>query len=274
MKTGRIYTAFDRIHADDALKQKTSNFLAAELRTRSHSHTMSVRRIAAFAPCFVLLLAGGGGYFTWLMPVSAISVDINPSLELRLNRLDQVVSVTGYNEDGQQLADSVEVIFLNYQDALDEILESEQAEQYLNGDDAVYITVSGNNENHCQKLLSAIEDCTADGQAGQQVYCSAASGEEADAAREAGLTVGKYRAYLELQQLDPSVSAEEVSEWTMREIRDRLEELSGSETQSDSHGAGSGKQDGTGSGVKNQNGSGQGKGNSSGRGTGKNGGQG
>lgn len=253
MKTGRIYAAFDRVHADDALKTKTGDFLAAEIRSRSRSRGMAVRRLVAVAACFVLLLAGGGGYFTWLMPVSAISVDINPSLELRLNRLDQVVSVTGYNEDGQQLADSLEVMFLDYQDALDEILEDEQVEQYLVGDDAVYITVSGKNETHCQKLLSAIEDCTADS---QNVYCSAASSEEADAARAAGLTVGKYRAFLELQQLDPEISAEDVSDWTMKEIRDCIAQLDGSSSES-----GSGKENqGTGYGPGGKNGNGQGKG--------------
>lgn len=221
MSKSRIYTAFDQIHADEAIKNKTSNFLSEQIRIRSKSRTIMMRRFAAAAASFVLLLAGGG-YFTCLMPVSAISVDINPSLQLELNRLDQVVSVTGFNEDGEQLADSLDIMFLGYQDALDTILEDEQIEQYLTGGDSVYITVSGNNQTHCQNLLTAIEDSTAET---GNIYCTSATSEEAAAAREAGLTVGKYRAFLELQQLTPDISPEDISGWTMKQIRDQIEQL-------------------------------------------------
>ena len=40
-------------------------------------------------------------YFT---PIAEISIDINPSIELRVNRFDQVISVDGLNGDGQALA--------------------------------------------------------------------------------------------------------------------------------------------------------------------------
>lgn len=230
MSKSRIYSAFDQIHADEAIKNKTSNFLSEQIRIRSKSRTIVMRRFAAAAASFVLLLAGSG-YFTCLMPVSAISVDVNPSLELELNRLDQVVSVTGYNEDGQQLADSLDVMFLGYQDALDAILQDEQIGQYLAGDASVYITVSGNDQTHCQNLLTAIEGCTA---GNGNVYCTSATAEEASAAREAGLTVGKYREFVELQQLDPDVTSEDIRDWTMKEIRERIEELeTGSESESD-----------------------------------------
>lgn len=230
MSKSRIYTAFDHVHADESIKNKTSDFLSEQIRARTLSRTTMVRRFAAAAASFVLLLAGGG-YFTCLVPVSAISVDVNPSVELQLNRLDRVVSVTGYNEDGEQLADSLDVMFLGVQDALDEILNDEQIGQYLADDGSVYITVSGNNQTHCQNLLKTVEGCTA---GNGNVYCTSATAEEASAAREAGLTVGKYREFVELQQLDPDITSEDISDWTMKEIRDRIEELeTGSESESD-----------------------------------------
>ena len=48
------------------------------------------------------------------------------------------------------------------------------------------------------------------------------------------MSVGKYRAFLELQALDPSVTAEEVQSMSMREIRDRIAALSGGETETSS----------------------------------------
>ena len=40
--------------------------------------------------------------------------------------------------------------------------------------------------------------------------------------REKEISIGKYRAFLELQALDPSVTPEEVQKMTMREIRERM----------------------------------------------------
>lgn len=46
-----------------------------------------------------------------------------------------------------------------------------------------------------------------------------------EAAHEAGLSYGKYMAYLELQALDPDVTPQEVQGMNMREIRNRIEAL-------------------------------------------------
>ena len=63
----------------------------------------------------------------------------------------------------------------------------------------------------------------------ENIRCQAGNAAEAQAAREAGLSLGKYRAYLDLLELDPSVTPGDVSSLTMREIRDWIAELGGSE---------------------------------------------
>ena len=64
---------------------------------------------------------------------------------------------------------------------------------------------------------------------------------------QAGLTLGKYRAYLALHDLDPTVTPEEVQNLTMAEIRDRIQALGGTlptgsgehgQTQAGHHGQG------------------------------------
>ena len=45
-------------------------------------------------------------------------------------------------------------------------------------------------------------------------------------AHEAGLSYGKYKAYLELQALDPTITVVEIQNMTMREIRDLLNAIS------------------------------------------------
>ena len=45
------------------------------------------------------------------------------------------------------------------------------------------------------------------------------------AAQEAGLPYGKYRAFLELQALDPSLTPEDVAGMTMQEIRAEMDHI-------------------------------------------------
>ena len=63
----------------------------------------------------------------------------------------------------------------------------------------------------CREILAQVEDC-AGGAA-----CTLTSEEEMAAAQEAGLPYGKYRAFLELQALDPSLTPEDVAGVTMQE---------------------------------------------------------
>ena len=78
----KLRAAFDSVRAEEALKERTMAFLThteAEAPARRRSASRLRRTVAAAAACLVLLL-GAGGYYALLVPVSAISVDVNPSL--------------------------------------------------------------------------------------------------------------------------------------------------------------------------------------------------
>ena len=53
------------------------------------------------------LCIGGAGL--WFNPVTRIGLDINPSLEIRVNALDRVIALEGLNPDGEVLADALDV---------------------------------------------------------------------------------------------------------------------------------------------------------------------
>ena len=102
----RIRAAFDAIHAEEALKEHTKAALAARQRP-----AVRRRRLAPLLACLALVVAllGGGGWL-WFTPTASVSVDINPSLELRLNRFSRVVAVEGANADGQALAQELRAL--------------------------------------------------------------------------------------------------------------------------------------------------------------------
>lgn len=273
-----LKTALDKVTADDALRQSTRAFLARQTHDygAAKARPRAARRMAAAFACLALVVAGGTGYWAYFSPTCAISIDINPSVELAVNRFDKVISVDGIGEDGDVLAESLDVRFLNYADALDCLLQNPEVEDYLAQDEVLSIAVAGDNQGQADAILAQTETCTA---GTNNVYCRAASTEEIEQAHEAGLSFGKYEAFLALQALDPSVTPEDVQGLTMREIRDRTAALDGdlqSVPGGHGYGAGSGNGagQGNGQGAGQANGLGTGQGNGTGQGYGQGAGQG
>ena len=223
----RIKDAFDQIHAEDELKIRTKAFLASRMSGHSRPRVARYRRLIPAAVCLFFLLAGFGGYWAYFMPVAAISIDINPSLELGVNRFDRVVSVEGYNEDGRELASSLKVKYMDYEEAINQVLASESVTGLLSQDQVLTIAVIGQDEERCGRMLSHIESCT---QGHENTYCYSAHPQEVAKAHEMGLSYGKYRAFLMLQSLDPTIMPEEIQGMTMREIQDWIQSLSGEDT--------------------------------------------
>ena len=93
----------------------------------------------------------------------------------------------------------------------------------LSNNEVMTTTVIGPDERQSAKILSGVEACTAKR---RNTYCFFVSTEEVAEAHGMGLSCGKYRAFLELQLLDPNITLEAVQKMTMREIRDLIDCLS------------------------------------------------
>lgn len=216
----RLKAAFAQVQAEEKLKNSTKAFLLRKTRGYTRAKTARYRYLIPAAACFLCMLFGG--YWIYFTPTVEISMDINPSIELSVNRFDRVVSVSGYNDDGQALADSLDIRYMHYADAVDRVLESEGVAALLTEDEVMTICVVGPDGAQASRILSDMEACTA---GEENTYCYYAHAEEVEEAHDMGLSYGKYRAFLELQSLDPDVTAEDVQGMTMREMRDLIASL-------------------------------------------------
>ncbi len=216
-----IKEAFEQIQADDKLKNDTKNFIFQKTKGYQRSKVVNYRRLVPAFACTVLLIIGG--HWLYFTPTVEISIDINPSIELDINRFNRVISFEGYNDDGQKLTASLDIRFMDYLEAVTQIIEQEDVISLLSNDEVMTIAVIGTDSTQSQEVLSNIQSCTA---GKQNTYCYYAYSEEVEQAHEAGLSYGKYKAYLELQALDPTITVDEIQNMTMREIRDLLNALS------------------------------------------------
>lgn len=220
----KLRTSFEHIHAESDLKNSTREFLHRRM-SEQPGRSAARRKLLAAAICLVLVLSGiGGGCWVYFTPVSAVSIDINPSIEFKINRFDKVLSVEGYNEDGRELASGLDVRFMDYMDAIGLVLADKAITDCLAQDDILSIIVTSADEARQREMLTNVEDCAA---GYCNVYCGTGHYEDVSAAHTHGLSFGKYQAFLDLQSLDSDITPEDVQGWTMREIRDRIDDLCG-----------------------------------------------
>lgn len=214
---------FGPIQADEKLKEQTKTFL--QKKTNEYTGKKTEKRIYYFctAACICFLFILLGGQWLYLTPTAQISIDINPSIEMNINRFDQVISVNDFNEDGRELSNGLNVKYRNCTDAIEQILNHDTIETLLSDNEIITITVIGPDSSQTAKILSEIKGRTAEK---NNTYCYFASSEEVASAHETGLSCGKYRAFLELQSLDPDTTPEMVKGMTMREIQELIDGLS------------------------------------------------
>lgn len=234
----RLRRAFDAVRADEDLKRRTRNALQGrQMRSAPRRRPM----VAAFAALALVILTAAGG-LAYATPAAAVSVDADTSVELAVNAFGRVVGVRCYDDTAQALVDATPVLHQDWTQAA-AALSDALAEE------GVTVTVSADS-GHCERLL------TAAGNAG--LTCYALDTEDAQAARDAGLSLGKYRAYLALSALDPSVTQAEAGEMTMGELQQCIDACRGHAYGQQGYGQGNGNGPSTGESTSSGQGNGYG----------------
>ena len=152
-----IKEAFGGIKAEEALKNSTREFIAAKTRRYTRS-AASKRRFYVYGTVFACLaVLFLGGYRLYFTPTSEIDIKINPFIELSVNRFDRIVSVKGLNEDGRELAKTLDLSFKPYSEGVELIIANETISAMLSDNKIMSITVSGSDEEQSERILSDLE---------------------------------------------------------------------------------------------------------------------
>lgn len=177
---------------------------------------------AAAALFFLLTVTGITGMRAYYKENMILSVDINPAVELVINRFGFVIRTEAWNEEGAKILAVLDLKNKKYEKALELLLSSEELKRYLDSDP--YVMLALQSEDASEKLLQEIADM-ADG-ALEQCHGNVAlescmvSKELLSAAHEHGMTAGKYSVVLELLDTDSSLSEEEYAQMSICEMKD------------------------------------------------------
>ena len=218
----QLREAFAQVRAEEDLKKRTLDYLSQKTGGWSAAPRRRARPWAMAAACAACMLMTIGSLWLYFTPAAYISVDVNPSVELTVNRFDRVISLKGLNDDGAALAEDLNVRFLEYTEALEQVLNSDTIADLLSQEETVSITVAGDDEARTAEMLSQVSACAA---GRGNTLCHSTDLQTAQAAHDQGLSCGKYRMLLELQALDPAVTAEDIRGMTMKQLQAWLEAL-------------------------------------------------
>ncbi len=205
---GKIKNAFLEIRADEHLKSQTFENITAK---KAKKHIPLGYKLAPIMAVFALFIS----YNAYFTPVSFISIDINPSIELSVNTFDRVIGVSASNEDGEEIINSVNLNNLNYVEALEML---DDTESFINFTDSyTEITVVSDNSD---EIIASIESCDFNN---QNMSFHSANMELKEQALENDISFGKYRAYLELLEINPNVKIEDIANLPMKVISEMIE---------------------------------------------------
>ena len=139
-----------------------------------------------------------------------------------INRLNRVVSVKGFNEDGEILAKKLDIRFMDYREALNSIMQTQKITELLDSGGLMSLCVVGRSRNKTQemKILSTLEEKT---KTSLNTYCHYADFKEVKEAHHQGLSYGKYKALMQLKKNYPEIQPENFRNIPMKDIHRMLE---------------------------------------------------
>ncbi len=165
-----------------------------ELSERS-SRPLFTRHMLAAAMAVMLCVSLGFGWnFMTVQAYSYISLDVNPSVEYTLNRLDRVISVEAVNADAEEIVAVLKAENINGKKITDALQVTEQvlSEQgWLSEEDYMLVNISADNETRRQRLEEITIE-TLNDRRPEHLVVTTSSLEVREMAREAGFSTGRY----------------------------------------------------------------------------------
>jgi hypothetical protein len=184
---------------------------------------------AAAAACAFCLTILGTGVKAYAAPYYYVSLDVNPSVMLEVNRFDKVISVQAMNEDAENVLKNLELKNKDIEEAVPEIVdEISEAGYFKNVGGEVYIAASAKDNDKAveleKELERAVENKAAENRDNIEVSGTAVGYEMVQKAKALGMTPGKYNIVTNL--LGEEVTEQNKTE-SVKSLMDRVHAAKG-----------------------------------------------
>lgn len=194
----------------------------------SDSPTKRVTPFFAMAACLAVIFLGSLGWNQlYTSPTAIISLDVNPSIELIVNRFNRIVSSTALNDESKEILGYINIKNAYYQEALANILSAGADNGYLTDEANVVLTVFASDPTLQSSLLTQLQGVVDSNISlySDQITTEYHAVDESiiNGAHGHGITAGKYLYLQELQVLAPERDISELTHHSIDEIKGEIE---------------------------------------------------
>ncbi|MBN2259471.1 MAG: anti-sigma factor domain-containing protein [Clostridiales bacterium] len=175
-----------------------------------------------YAIAVVLMLAVSVSAYAYQLQnavYTVVSLDINPSVELSLNRNDVVIALEGLNEDGLAIIDE-DMIGQDVEEVLQQLVENSKKDEYLQDDGFVLLSTveKKNDDDSIDARLQEIIEGNPELYAKVNVVVLEATEEDLDAADDEGISVGLYQLEKLEKEINPTAAANRTQVMSVKEF--------------------------------------------------------
>ncbi len=124
--------------------QTLDHVILQEMQAKSSPVGKRFARWAVMAACLCVMVLGSWGF--WQSPVGTVRMQINPDVQMRVNRFDRVVGLDGLNEDGEDLIDGYRAYGKEIKAVSDELADRAVERGYLRDGGKITLTVESSRE--------------------------------------------------------------------------------------------------------------------------------
>ncbi|MBQ9438927.1 MAG: hypothetical protein IJU50_11435, partial [Lachnospiraceae bacterium] len=181
-----------------------------ELKAPILTVSWNARRFMATAAVLALCFFGSGYGYLNVAACSYVSLDVNPSLEFVLNRRDRLLTVNGLNEEGETLSQellSLPIKGKSLGEALSETerLLLEEGKVQTDAEQVVLINITTDTDERAERLTEEARERFPETE-GPSLATSRSTKEDRKAAKQLGISAGKYQEILLLEGSSENVS--------------------------------------------------------------------
>ncbi len=213
------------------LKRQMSAAIGDEIEFNAPKSYPAYKRLVTVAACFLACIFLSTGVYAYYTPYSYVSVDINPSIAMSLNRFQRVISVDAITEDAAELIkDAGSLKNQEIDKALSQLIKSASDKGYIDAkaENRVMVVVSAKDPKQENKLAGTVSKAASKELSkvnkSSEVTVAKTSVESYKEAVSNKVSPGREILEDKLKKVNPGIKDEEVKNMTVKEAMERINE--------------------------------------------------
>lgn len=224
----KVNKAFSNAAPDifDAVIRDCDTGKGTVIDMKKNRKSLIIKLVASAAAVVLLAAAALTGIYSYLRtPVSTVSLDVNPGIELSLNKSDRVLSVTALNSDGAAILGDMDLAGTDLETAVNALIGSMLKNGYLSDiSNSILISVDGDNAQknaQIQKQLSAVINSLLQNNEVEGAVLTQSVTTDANIqalAEKYGISEGKAQFVCEIVNANPRYTVDELATLSVNEL--------------------------------------------------------